>query len=446
MKKIFLSVAALLLLATSVVSFSSCTNEESVATPEVRATKVVEDLPQIIDKNMTLTADKEYRLVTKTFVTNGATLTIKEGVKIYGKESKDAVNASALIITRGSKIHAQGSASAPIVFTAENGQKGGWGGIVLLGKAKVNQGTDNVIEGIEEGSVPAGVDAKFGGNDDNDSSGVLSYVRVEYAGAKIHPDNELNAFTFGGVGRGTQVDHIVAFHGADDGAEFFGGCVNVRYYACIATDDDGFDADWGYTGNAQFGFIWIDKTMTYSKDPNGFEVDNDGDASDKTPYTHPVISNFTVVGTPDGKVAGTGKDPDDYLLKSAGDFRRNCQFDLRNTIMYGFPKGLLLETTNTYSFLSNIVSATTTGQEFYQFTPDSSNKIATVSKSADDSSNTIQLNNPWGNYLDNSSLKATGSPAINGTNFEKLDSWFIRTSYKGAFGGFSYWYNGIWAI
>lgn len=442
MKKIFLSVAALLLLATSVVSFSSCTNEESVATPEVRATKVVEDLPQIIDKDMTLTADKEYRLVTKTFVTNGATLTIKEGVKIYGKESKDAVNASALIITRGSKIHAQGSASAPIVFTAENGQKGGWGGIVLLGKAKVNQGTDNVIEGIEKESVPAGVDAKFGGNDDNDNSGVLSYVRVEYAGAKIHPDNELNAFTFGGVGRGTQVDHIEAFHGADDGAEFFGGCVNVRYYACIATDDDGFDADWGYTGNAQFGFIWIDKTMTYSKDPNGFEVDNDGDASDKTPYTHPVISNFTVVGTPDGKVAGTDKPEEDYLLKSAGNFRRHSRFTLVNSILYGFPKGLYFtdqtqDILNKSEFAYSVISSVPVGNEIVGGT------VPGTDISIVPDADATGLLDPW-NYKGAIPIAV---PAISGANFNGLTNWFDSTvTYKGAIDPAGSWLSEGWVL
>lgn len=437
-----MSVTAALMLLGMVASFSSCSNDETVAAPEVRATKVTVDLPQIIDHDMTLTSDKDYRLVTKTFVTKGATLTIQAGTTIKGAPSTDPVKATALIITRGSKIHAQGSASAPIVFTAENEKKGGWGGIVLLGKAKVNQGTDNEIEGIEQSSVPDGVDAKFGGTDDEDNSGVLSYVRVEFAGAKIHPDNELNAFTFGGVGRGTQVDHIEAYHGADDGAEFFGGCVNVRYYACIATDDDGFDADWGYTGQAQFGLIYIDPNESYSKDPNGFEVDNDGKASDKTPYTHPVISNFTVIGTEDGKASKTEMS-DGKSLKSAGNFRRHSRFTLVNSILYGFPTGLLFteqtqDILNQSEFAYSVISSTTAGNEIVGGTVSGKN----IDK-VNNANLTTVINDPW----NINGVRPKGI-AESGANFDGLNSWFTKTTYKGAIasGRAANWLTESWII
>lgn len=424
---------AMLLVAVMAVgvTMTSCSNEDETI-PVVNNVRATETLSSIISADKTLYSNVTYQLSGKTYVTNGATLTIQPGTRIEGLYNSENTMASALIITRGCKIMAQGTADKPIVFTAQNGQKGGWGGLVILGKAVVNQGTECAIEGIDASTAPAGVDIHFGGTNDNDNSGVLSYVRVEYAGASIAADNELNAFTFGGVGRGTRLDHCQAFHGADDAFEFFGGCVNGKYLVSTATDDDGLDFDWGYTGTIQYALVTIEPTMTYSKDPNGIECDNDKLGSTKTPFTHPVLSNLTIKGTTKGQVAQVGESG--TALKSCADFRRNCEFTLINSVVYGFPRGILRETKNSnYVLENNVICAASNGQ------------VAGINFSADNATNDtftpsasnvgltdyslIKLNNPWGNYktkalipLDNPAK--TGAYSLTGIE---------AVNYKGAF-------------
>ena len=413
------------------VTMTSCSNEDETI-PVVNNVRATETLSSIISADKTLYSNVTYQLSGKTYVTNGATLTIQPGTRIEGLYSSDNTMASALIITRGCKIMAQGTADKPIVFTAQNGQKGGWGGLVILGKAVVNQGTECAIEGIDASTAPAGVDIHFGGTNDNDNSGVLSYVRVEYAGASIAADNELNAFTFGGVGRGTRLDHCQAFHGADDAFEFFGGCVNGKYLVSTATDDDGLDFDWGYTGTIQYALVTIEPTMKYSKDPNGVECDNDGHSSSLTPFTHPVLSNLTIKGTTKGQVAQVGESG--TALKSCADFRRNCEFTLINSVVYGFPRGILRETKNSnYVLENNVICAASNGQ------------VAGINFSADKATNDtftpsasnvgltdyslIELNNPWGNYK-TKALIPLGNPAMTGAySLPGIEA----VNYKGAF-------------
>ena len=427
---------AMLLVAVMAVgvTMTSCSNEDETI-PVVNNVRATETLPRIISADKTLYSNVTYQLSGKTYVTNGATLTIQPGTRIEGLYNSDNTKASALIITRGCKIMAQGTADKPIVFTAQNGQKGGWGGLVILGKAVVNQGTDCKIEGIVEDSETQGVDIHFGGTNDNDNSGVLSYVRVEYAGASIAADNELNAFTFGGVGRGTRLDHCQAFHGADDAFEFFGGCVNGKYLVSTATDDDGLDFDWGYRGTIQYALVTIEPTMTYSKDPNGVECDNDVSGSSLTPFTPPVLSNLTIVGTKNGQVKEVGKfKPVRTDLKSCTDFRRNCEFTLINSVVYGFPRGILRETKNSnYVLENNVICAASNGQvagiNFSAdkatndtFTPSASNVGLT-------DYNAIVLKNPWGNYNTNDLKPRAGSAYSGAYSLSGIEA----VNYKGAF-------------
>ena len=298
-------------------------------------------LPQIISSDTTITSTEICLLDGKTFVTNGATLTILAGTRIEGIYKSVATEASALIITRGSKIMAEGDADNPIVFTAHlddtntSYNTGDWGGLVILGYAPTNQ-TDPYIEGIYPPYVPAGVDCYFGGDECCDNSGTLTYVRVEYAGASILADNELNAFTFGGVGCGTTLDHLEAYKGADDGFEFFGGTVCGKYLLAVSNNDDQFDFDFGYSGCLQFLAAVLDPDVEYGSHTNGIESDNDGDGSSLTPLTRPVISNLTIaaLGTP---TTGT------WLYGAR--WRRNSRFVLFNSIIYGFPTSIRVEST-----------------------------------------------------------------------------------------------------
>ena len=356
------SLVGVLSVAATAVSVTSCSqSEEMLPVGNTRAANVV-TVSGVINTNMTWSASNEYHLNGKVYVSGGATLTIQPGTKIVGLYNDVPAKASALVITRNGKINAAGTASNPIVMTAESNHQypGGWGGFVVLGNAPINQTNNPVIEGIESDELPADVDIHYGGSNANDNSGTIQYVRVEYAGANVSQDNELNSFTFGGVGAGTTFDHCQAYYGEDDAFEFFGGTINGKYLVSTSTHDDAFDFDFGYTGKLQFLVATVDANSTYyTKDPNGIECDNDSKGTSLTPFTHPTISNLTIVGTADGKVAKSAMS-DGKSMKSCANFRRNCQFTLANSILYGYPTGILCETSNSYVFKNNVVNGVST--------------------------------------------------------------------------------------
>ena len=213
--------------------------------------------------------------------------------------------APALIVEKGGLLVADGRAEAPITFTALNPEttstatvdsdtasedgnaalqtRGKWGGLILLGKAPTNTPTSREVEGITGHT--------YGGSDPNDSSGVLRYVRVWHGGAVIGADNEINGITFAGVGSGTVVDHCEVAFNADDGFEFFGGTVNVKYLSALFVKDDAFDTDHGYQGKGQFLFI-----MEGSEGDHAFEMDSKNSDLDDQPRSHPQFYSVTALG------------------------------------------------------------------------------------------------------------------------------------------------------
>jgi hypothetical protein len=416
-------------------------------------------LPQIINANMTLSCSNLYLLSGKVYVTNGATLTIPGGTRIEGLYNADPINASALVITKGAKIEAQGTATCPIVFSghidATNPvlSTGDWGGLVLLGKAPVNAGTTGIIEGIDSSIVPAGVDPTYGGTDSADDSGSLSYVRVEYAGASIAANNELNSFTFGGVGTGTQLDHLQSYSGADDSFEFFGGTVNATYLISTAANDDAFDFDLGYTGNLQFLVAVLDANHDYSANANGIECDNNPAGSTTTILTHPVISNLTVVGTSTGATSSPGTGTVLY----ATHFRKNTRLTLRNSVFYGYATASFLDSSvypslstnkadshvNTASvFEDNVIGKITTGAWTNTgWTVSSTNSLVA------DTNTALGINNPYSyaNFFVSTSkpLRAFAAPASSGADFTGLTG-FTSTAYKGALTNANYWITDTW--
>ena len=435
------SLVGVLSVAATAVSVTSCSQrEEMLPVGNTRAANVV-TVSGVINTNMTWSASNEYHLNGKVYVSGGATLTIQPGTKIVGLYNDVPAKASALVITRNGKINAAGTASNPIVMTAESNHQypGGWGGFVVLGNAPINQTNNPVIEGIESDELPADVDIHYGGSNANDNSGTIQYVRVEYAGANVSQDNELNSFTFGGVGAGTTFDHCQAYYGEDDAFEFFGGTINGKYLVSTSTHDDAFDFDFGYTGKLQFLVATVDANSTYyTKDPNGIECDNDSKGTSLTPFTHPTISNLTIVGTADGKVAKSAMS-DGKSMKSCANFRRNCQFTLANSILYGYPTGILCETSNSYVFKNNVVNGVSTN--FSGITADATNTAAA-------SVDAIGLTSPWGAYKSQTNLRPNAAPALSGADFGGLDSWFTVTSYKGAIppttGGANWMMQGTW--
>ena len=251
-----------------------------------------------ITSDLTLTANNMYALDGAVFIGNdksdSATLTIEAGTTIFGRSGGDY-----LVVSRDSDIQANGTSSAPIVFTSSQDVEGGttgsgqWGGIVLLGNAQSNKcPTDGSscalqVEGVEEGAV-------FGGTDDTDSSGSLRYVVVKHAGFEIAPDNELNGITFGGVGSGTTVEYIQVHENADDGIEFFGGTVNAKYVVLTANKDDSVDWDNGFRGNLQY--VLVKHADNDGEANRAIEADNDGSTPNNTPQSDVTIANMTVIG------------------------------------------------------------------------------------------------------------------------------------------------------
>lgn len=250
-------------------------------------------------RDLVLTNDKIWVLQGGVFIGNdnkdNAVLNIAAGTTIMGQNGADF-----LVITRGSKINAVGRADSPIVFTAAKttGRKRGeWGGLVINGNAPINSCSAAAEVCEAEGEGNTGV---YGGNNADDNSGVLKYVRVEFAGYEITPDNELNGIAFQGVGTGTEVDYVQSHMGADDGVEFFGGTVNVKHLVITGAKDDSLDWTSGWRGKAQF--IVVEQFEDAAN--NGIEADNLSSPMDADPRSNPTLSNLTLIGTSSAAAKG----------------------------------------------------------------------------------------------------------------------------------------------
>jgi len=295
-----------------------------------------------INTTTTLTSDKVWTLKGYVYVTDGAKLIIQPGTTIVS----DVAEKGALCIERGSQIIAEGTQSKPIVFSSgrPEGQRtpGDWGGIVILGRAKTNRSSEPTIEG--------GIGRPYGGTNDSDNSGVMRYVRIEYAGIAALPNSEINALTLGGVGNGTILENIQTIYANDDAFEFFGGNVNGKNLYAFATADDDFDFDFGYTGTITNGVAKRDPQFVDSGDAgNGVECDNDGTGSAAQPYTHPKLFNMILVGPN----VSTALSNHNLGLR----FRRSTQFTMKNSIVWGWMKGgLSLESNETTQFVKDGVS------------------------------------------------------------------------------------------
>ena len=278
-------------------------------------------------------------LQNKIYVKNNATLTIAPGTIIRG----DKLTQGTLIVTRGAKLIANATASNPIVFTSNEAvgsrNEGDWGGVIILGLAKNNQpgGVANI-----EGIVPT-TDTQFGGNFDTDNSGIIKFVRIEFAGIALEPNKEINGITFGSVGSGTIVDNVQVSFSGDDSFEWFGGTVNCKHLIAYRGLDDDFDTDFGYRGKVQFFLSIRDKDLFDAPgDSNCFESDNDAAGSTAQPKTMPIFSNGTIVGP---KGDGTIALPIGEKFEKAFRLRRNTSTSCFNSIVTGWEKGLSIEGT-----------------------------------------------------------------------------------------------------
>ena len=417
-----------------------------------------------ISENRTLKAAYTYKLRGLVYVTNGAILTIEPGTKIVGETGKNG----GLIITRSCKIIADGTAAKPIVFTSEAAtpQRGDWAGLVLLGNAPTNS-SFNGVQGI--GEIEGGINNSDGlglygtpatqAQNPADNSGILRYVRIEYAGYAFLPDKEINGLTFGGVGNNTMVDNVQVSYANDDSFEWFGGTVNCTHLISYRTLDDDFDTDNGFSGKIQFGISLRDSAVADISKSEAFESDNDAAGSSLLPQTSAVFSNMTVMG-PRATLANTGNS----LFLCAAQIRRNSSMSLFNSVILGYPTGLYIDATKGVPtdnnipgglFVQNTIIAGCATPILYSLgtnanipiTPNTTASITswynTVSYGNSILTNTTDagLTAPF-SYTAPDFNPAAGSAAVAGASFTnpKLATGFTAVAYKGACApGDSWW-------
>lgn len=302
----------------------------------------------------------EWTLSGLVYVDSLDVLIIDAGSRIEGSvgdTTVGGVRGGGLIVTHDAKIIAQGTATSPIIFTSarwdSTGVKapksGDWSGVAILGNAPTNN-NGATVEGIV-GLPPANV--TYGGNNAADNSGILQYVRIDYAGYAAVQDQELNGLTLAGVGNGTVIDFVEIFKANDDAIEFFGGTVNVTHLIAVDPLDDMFDTDNGFSGSINYALGLEDTTRADISWSNGFESDNNATGTTVTPNTHPKYKHFTVIGLPNAAKAALSTRPPSGagVYGRAAHLRRGAEFEIDSSIFLGFSYGLSLD-----SALGNTIS------------------------------------------------------------------------------------------
>ncbi len=288
-----------------------------------------------ITTNTTWVIDNVYRVSGFRKIANGATLTINPGVQVQGDF---ATLGSSLFVLRGGRLVANGTADQPIVFTSSRAagtrEPGDWGGLIIVGNGIINKTGVVNLEGT--GTSPDNPLVNYGqGTDNTDNSGSLSYVRVEFAGFGPAANQELNSFTFAAVGSGTQLSYLQSMSGLDDSFEWFGGAVDGKYFVSYESGDDHFDMSEGYVGRLQYLIAFQSKILqpragagNVSQDPQGIENDgcdgaNCSAGQDATPFTIPMVANFTIVGFPNTVTVPAGGGRGMVLRRGTGGYYVN---------------------------------------------------------------------------------------------------------------------------
>ena len=402
--------AAMTLVAGMALFTTACSSDDDPAanTGNGNGTEESYVLDKDITENVTLETGKNYTLNGGIHVKAGATLTIQPGVTITAKHDGTV---DYILVEQGAKIDAQGTASQPIVMTSEKKEAGAWGGLHICGYAHTNNGSGS----SEIGNAP------YGGNNDADNSGTLKYIRLEYTGYAFDEEHEANGVSFYGVGNGTTVEHLQAYKGSDDGFEFFGGSVNVKYLVATSCGDDSFDWTEGWNGKAQFLVAYQEgeTSLGYACDCL-MECDNNGTNFAATPVAHPVIANATLIGN-GGEAQGVR-------------LRAGTEVELYNTIITGKGKALTVETNETENALKNGTSKL----EYVAIAGELSSKQG-IYTNADFVQATGNLDNQtftWNN-------KYVGT--LDGGKDLSADSFFTSTDYKGAVKSGEDWTEG-WTL
>jgi hypothetical protein len=314
------TLASVTLIALGALTLQACGGDDAGSSPTAPSSPTAQTVrvSGSVATSTTWTASNVYLLQGAVFVRAGATLTIEPGTKVVGEKS----SLGTLVVERGARLVANGTADRPIVMTSEaavgSRRRGDWGGLILNGAAPLN------VAGSEK--FGEGDTGRFGGSDPADSSGSLQYLRVEFAGIEFSPDNELNGIAFQGVGGGTVCDHLQVHFNQDDGFEWFGGTVSCKYLLATAAGDDSFDWTDGWTGRGQF---WIAQQKADDAD-NGFESDNLSSDVNAEPRSNPTLYNVTLIGDPS---TATGAGSANGMVLRVG-----TAGTLRNFIVMGFKR------------------------------------------------------------------------------------------------------------
>lgn len=400
--------ATMALIAGVSLFATSCSSDEDPVNNPGDGGEDIYVLDSDITENVTLETGKTYTLNGGVHVKSGATLTIQPGVTIVAQHDETV---DYILIEQGAKIDAQGTAAQPIVMTSEKKEAGAWGGLHICGYAHTNNGSGK----SEIGNAP------YGGNNDADNSGTLKYIRLEYTGYAFDEEHEANGVSFYGVGNGTTVEHLQAYQGSDDGFEFFGGSVNVKYMVVTSCSDDSFDWTEGWNGKAQFLVAYQEgeSSLGYACDCL-MECDNNGTNNAATPVAHPTIANATLIGN--------GGDAQGVRL------RAGTQVELYNTIITGKGKPLTVETNET----ENALKDGTSKLEYVAISGELSSKQGIYTN--------VDFAQATGN-LTNQEFSWTGKyvGTLDGGKDLSADSFFTKTDYKGAVKSGDDWTSG-WTL
>ena len=481
MRKSFLSKIAFLSMAIAIMTgFASCDDNGGNEPETDGGLKVITDIlsegnvigngdQEVVFKGTQTLTKGTYVLKGWVYVAEGSQLTIEPGTVIKG----DKATKAALIVERGAKLIAEGTQNEPIVFTSAQpaGQRrpGDWGGVILCGKAKNNQ---------KQMQIEGGPRSFHGGDDDADNSGVLKYVRIEFAGYPFDTDKEINGLTLGSVGSGTTIDYVQVSYSNDDAYEWFGGTVNCRHLVSFRTWDDDFDTDNGFSGNVQYGLVVRDSRIADTSRSNSFESDNCADGAQVDPYTTAVFSNMSFFGpyavdnnfeNTESYINGGSLYPNNGsalgLFQSAMQIRRSSRLNCVNSVAVGYPVGLIIdgEKGNTpamaqagniklqnvwFAGMKSLGSDANKVTDDYLVTGYDADKKPVFDKSKESYSSTFFKSQPGNKVLASADelnltgdnfgfgvnfMPASGSPLLSAASFSGLTG-FDQVTFVGAFG------------
>ncbi|MGG7034046.1 MAG: hypothetical protein ACI7YS_02490 [Flavobacterium sp.] len=340
------SLKLFMILAINASLITSCTSDNNETKDNKPTSSFVVNANSlkgtITEGEVVLNAGTTYKLTGKLQVNDGATLTIPAGTIIEGIGG----TASYIAVAQGGKLNVNGTATSPVIMTSGLATKnaGDWGGVVICGRAPINR-----ISGGTGTAQPEVADLTYGGTIANDNSGSIKYLRIEYAGAAFNSEKEFNGMSLFGVGSGTTIDHVEAYHGADDGFEFFGGTVNTSNLISIGNEDDQFDWTEGWNGT---NTNWYGK-LDFGKGNRGIEADNYEFGYANAPVANPTITNLTLIG------AGSTADATTYVENQGVKLRRGTKGILTNVVLSAWKTGVDVENDETIANIGTSLKVST---------------------------------------------------------------------------------------